>query len=67
MGWNSLPDRALPAIKWHVEETLAMWHWIVFHRDGSGETILNTVPDCDDPVRRDLSGIYPKWFIEVLK
>ncbi len=67
MGWDSLPDRALLATKWHVEETLAMWHWVVFHRDESGEAILDPAPDRDDPIRRDLSGIHPKWYIEVLK
>ncbi len=66
ISWYNLPDRALLATKWHIENELAMWHWVVFLRDGSGEAILDPASGLHNPVRRDLAGIHPKWSIEVL-
>ena len=30
VSWNTLPDRALLAIKWHRVKGQAFWHWVVF-------------------------------------
>lgn len=40
-SWNSLPDCALLAIKWHREKTGTAWHWVVFVRDESGDYVLD--------------------------
>ncbi len=34
-GWDDLPDRALLAIKWHLENGKPHWHWVVFVREGT--------------------------------
>src|SRR4051812_32459186 len=33
VDWTDLPDRALLAIKWHIEPTGPAWHWVIFARD----------------------------------
>ncbi len=33
-NWQTLPDCALLAIKWHKENGIAYWHWVVFIREG---------------------------------
>ncbi|MFT6558988.1 MAG: hypothetical protein ACJAYR_002867 [Sneathiella sp.] len=34
-NWESLPDRALLAVKWHLELGKPHWHWVVFFRSGT--------------------------------
>ena len=31
-SWSQLPDRALLAINWHLEDSKSYWHWVVFAR-----------------------------------
>ena len=65
-SWDTLPNKALLATKWHIEEGLAMWHWVVFVGDENGGVVYDPAPYLEHPKRRDLSTIHPKWFIEVL-
>ncbi len=64
-GWAALPDKALLATNWHMENDSPHWHWVVFTRNGDDAAVLDPAPGLDDPVRRDFSDIHPKWFIEV--
>ena len=40
--WESLPDCALLAIKWHKEKGKPFWHWVVFVRDDTDEYVLDS-------------------------
>lgn len=64
--WSDLPNRALLATNWHVEEDVAVWHWAVFLRKGNSRVVLDPAAHLDNPVRKDLSVIHPEWFIEVI-
>ncbi|MCF6257095.1 MAG: hypothetical protein L3K25_12490 [Gammaproteobacteria bacterium] len=63
--WQSLPDRALLAIKWHLEKDTPYWHWAVFVRDADGEYVLDSKKALKQNVRTDFGRIKPKWFIGV--
>ena len=32
-SWEQLPDRALLAIKWRIEQGKPFWHWVLFVRE----------------------------------
>jgi hypothetical protein len=66
-SWNSLPDRALLAIKWHREKGRPCWHWVVFVRDSEGERVLDSKRSLKRHVRTDFGRMKPKWYIEVIK
>ncbi len=63
--WQSLPDRALLSIKWHLEKDTPYWHWVVFVRDANGEYVLDSKKALKQNVRTDFGRIKPKWFIGV--
>jgi len=62
---KSLPDRALLAIKWHLEKDIPYWHWVVFVRDTNNEYVLDSKKALKQNVRTDFGRIKPKWFIGV--
>jgi len=63
--WNRLPDRALLAIKWHVENGTPFWHWTVFIREGQRTYVLDPKKALKNNLRTDFGRMKPKWFIEV--
>jgi hypothetical protein len=64
-GWESLPDRALLSVKWHLERGRPCWHWVVFVRGPGGEFVLDSRRALKRHVRTDFGRMKPKWFIEV--
>lgn len=65
--WELLPDKALLAIKWHLEEGVPFWHWVVFIREGSESFVLDSKKSLKSNVRKDFRRMKPKWYIEVSK
>jgi hypothetical protein len=66
-SWDSLPDLALLAIKWHREKGKPCWHWVVFVRDSEGERVLDSKQSLKRHVRTDFGRMKPKWYIAVTK
>ena len=64
-NWQSLPDCALLAIKWHKENGAAYWHWVVFVRENEKEYVLDSKKALKSNIRTDFGRIKPKWFIKV--
>jgi hypothetical protein len=64
-SWERLPDKALLAIKWHMEQGKPFWHWVVFVRDGGEAKVLDSKKALKSNIRRDFGRIKPKWYIEV--
>jgi hypothetical protein len=64
-SWDTLPNRALLAIKWHREGRRAFWHWVVFVRDSGGAYVLDSKQILKHHVRKDFWCMKPRWFIEV--
>lgn len=64
-SWHSLPDLALLAIKWHVEQKKPFWHWVVFTRDASAACVLDSKKSLRRHRRTDFGRMKPKWYIEV--
>ncbi len=64
-NWKNLPDLALLAIKWHLENDVPYWHWVVFVRDTTGAYVLDSKKALKQNVRTDFGRIKPKWFIGV--
>lgn len=62
-GWESLPDRALLAIKWRLESGKPFWHWTVFVREGAEHYVLDSKKALRHNRRVDFGRIKPKWFI----
>lgn len=63
--WQTLPDRALLAIKWRLENGRPFWHWVVFVREGSECYVLDSKKALKNPVRTDFGRMKPKWYIAV--
>lgn len=61
--WQSLPDRALLAIKWHREGDTPYWHWVVFARDDGHACVLDSSMRVTRHVRTDFGRMKPKWYI----
>ncbi|MFW6375427.1 MAG: hypothetical protein ACOCY4_03685 [Guyparkeria sp.] len=64
-SWDRLPDKALLAIKWRIEQGKSFWHWVVFVREEGGAKVLDSKKALKSNVRRDFGRIKPKWYIEV--
>ncbi|PAU74525.1 hypothetical protein [Halomonas salipaludis] len=64
-SWGRLPDKALMAIKWRLEQGKPFWHWVVFVREGGEAVALDSKKALKSNVRRDFGRIKPKWYIEV--
>lgn len=63
--WESLPDCALLAIKWHLEGGWPSWHWVVFVRESDQKYVLDSKKALKLNVRTDFGRIKPRWYIEV--
>lgn len=61
--WDALPDCALLAIKWHVEEGRPHWHWVVFHRAAGAARVLDSRRGLAHSMRRDFGRMKPKWYL----
>ena len=65
-GWQSLPNKALLAIKWRKVNGIPFWHWVVFCRQDGKEAVFDSKNGLKTNIRTDFGRIKPKWFIEVL-
>lgn len=63
--WDSLPDLALLAIKWHLERGRPHWHWVVFVRETEGCYVLDPKKGLASNVRTDFGRMKPKWYLQV--
>lgn len=64
-GWRKLPDCALLAIKWHLENGKPFWHWTVFVRESEESYVLDPKKSLKSNKRADFGRMKPKWYIEV--
>lgn len=64
-SWSSLPDVALLSIKYHQEDGVNFWHWVVFKRVGKNEIVLDSASYLKSNIRTDFSEMQPKWYIVV--
>ena len=64
--WESLPDKALLAIKWRTEQGKPFWHWVVFKRIDGQPFVLDSAAYLSSNIRQDFQAMQPKWFIEVI-
>jgi ABC-type bacteriocin/lantibiotic exporter with double-glycine peptidase domain len=63
--WESLPEIALLAIKWHTEKNIAYWHWVVFVRENGKGIVLDSKKSLKTNIRTDFGRMKPKWYIKV--
>ena len=64
-SWEALPERALLAIKWHMEKGKPHWHWVVYVRENNSEYVLDSSKKIKNNKRTDFGRIKPKWYIKV--
>ena len=64
-SWEALPERALLAIKWHLEKGKPYWHWVVYVRENNNEYVLDSSKRIKNNKRTDFGRIKPKWYIKV--
>ena len=64
-SWEKLPDRALLAIKWHLESGKPFWHWVVFARIRGESFVLDPKKALVMNRRTDFGRMKPRWFIRV--
>ena len=63
--WESLPNKALLAIKWRTEQGKPFWHWVVYIREHGEAKVLDSKKALISNARKDFGRIKPKWYIEV--
>ena len=66
-SWDELPDLALLSIKYHLEDGVPFWHWVVFKRINGSPVVLDSAAYLDENNRLDFDVMEPKWYIEVTK
>lgn len=64
-SWESLPDKALLAVKWHLEGSTPFWHWVVFVREDGEPKVLDSKKALKSNIRRDFGRMKPQWYIAV--
>jgi hypothetical protein len=64
-SWESLPDLALLAIKWHWENGRPFWHWVVFIRENGQSIVLDSKKGLQNNIRTDFGRMRPMWYIRV--
>lgn len=64
-SWEALPDLALLAIKYHLEEGHPCWHWTLFERSLEGAVVFDPAPYLEENCRTDFAAMVPQWFIEI--
>ncbi|HET9121938.1 MAG TPA: hypothetical protein VFN52_00395 [Acidiferrobacteraceae bacterium] len=64
-SWASLPDRALLAIKWHLENGTPCWHWAVFVREDGRSAVLDSNSRLRSHRRTDFGRMKPRWYIPI--
>ena len=64
-SWHHLPDCALLATKWHLNERRPFWHWAVFVREQDQQYVLDSNSRLKTSTRTDLGRIKPRWFLAV--
>ena len=65
-SWESLPDIALLAIKWHLEKGRPYWHWVVFMRENGQACVLDSKKNLRANRRTDFGRMKPNWYITVM-
>lgn len=64
-SWESLPNLALLAIKYHQEGGRDFWHWVVFKRAEGQAYVLDSASYLPSNLRTDFDAMQPRWFIAV--
>jgi len=67
VDWADLPDRALIALKWHLEQGKPFWHWAVFVRSDKATYVLDSKKTLKTHTRTDFGRMHPKWFTAVCR
>ncbi len=65
-SWESLPDTAVLAIKWHLANGRPYWHWVVFVRENGQSCVLDSKKSLRANRRTDFGRMRPKWYISVM-
>jgi len=55
-SWETLPDVALLSIKYHEENGLFFWHWVVFNRVQGRPVILDSAAYLEENKRLDFQN-----------
>jgi ABC-type bacteriocin/lantibiotic exporter with double-glycine peptidase domain len=64
-AWSKLPDCALLAIKWRLEQERPFWHWVVFVRTKDQAYVVDSKPTLKRALRTDFGRMKPRWFLPV--
>lgn len=64
--YAALPDQALLATQWHLEDGVPHWHWVVFTRDEGGASVLDPAAYLEQNRRTDFTNIIPRWFVGLI-
>lgn len=67
VSWATLPELALLATKWHLENDKPYWHWVVYCRHHDQPVVLDPAQNLKQNRRTDFEAIQPKWYIRVDK
>ena len=60
-SWEAMPDKALLATKYRVENDCARWHWSVYI--SNPVSVLDPAAYLSENIRKDFDHISVKWFI----
>lgn len=64
-GWDNLPAYSLLAIKYHLENGIAYWHWVVCVNSHQGRFVMDPKKALKSNIRTDFGRMKPKWYIEI--
>ncbi len=64
-SWETLPEKALLAVKWHLEQGKPYWHWTVYSREPQGAFVMDPQKALKNNIRTDFGRIKPRWYIDL--
>ena len=66
-NWQTLPDLALLASKYHIKSGIAYWHGSVFYRSQNKAVVLDPDANLAHNCRTDFENIWVHWYIAVFE
>jgi hypothetical protein len=63
-NWNDMPDKALLATRYRIENGTPRWHWCVYSSNPS--KVFDPASYLEENERKDFDAIKVHWYIPVL-
>lgn len=64
-GWQFLPETSLLAVKYHLENEIPHWHWVVAVKTTNEAFVMDPKKALRTNIRTDFGRMKPKWYWQI--